>query len=72
MPIPKPKLPDIAKFDGTSTMWAVWHPEIKAKLRIDGKAFGDEKEGGKFWYFYGRLETIIRSSSAPEPALSTG
>lgn len=68
MPTPKPKLPDIAKFDGTSTMWAVWHPEIKAKLRIDGEAFGDEKEGGKFWYLYGRLDTKVQELVAPQLA----
>lgn len=41
---------------------------MKAKLRIDGKALGDDKNGGQFWYLYGRLETKVQQLVAPQLA----
>ena len=38
---PKPALPIPTKFDGKAPRFKTWLPTIKAKIRVDGQAIGD-------------------------------
>lgn len=67
----RPRLPDVDKFDGTLSMWEVWHPQIQAKLRIDAQALGDTDDA-KFWYIYGRLEKKVQALVSPQLTTSPG
>src|SRR3954447_8316009 len=61
---PKPHLPDPQKFDGKSHRFRVWLPEIKAKLRVDGEAIGDNT--ARFYYVYGNLEPTVQAMVLPQ------
>ncbi|KAM7189382.1 hypothetical protein V8F33_010070 [Rhypophila sp. PSN 637] len=64
--LPKPRLPNPDKFDGTLSTWEVWYPEMKAKLRIAQQALGEEE--AQFWYIYSRLEKKVQALVAPQIA----
>src|ERR1019366_1669599 len=52
---PKPALPHPEKFGGSSTKFDTWLPAIRAKLRTDSEALGDDI--AKFYYVYLNLES---------------
>ncbi|KAK4206345.1 hypothetical protein QBC37DRAFT_133625 [Rhypophila decipiens] len=64
--LPKPRLPNPDKFDGTLSTWEVWYPEMKAKLRITQQALDEEE--AQFWYIYSRLEKKVQALVAPQIA----
>jgi hypothetical protein len=45
-------LPNVDKFDGVLYHFDTWLPSIKAKLLVDGDAFGDLSGIGQFYYVY--------------------
>ncbi|KJZ68122.1 hypothetical protein HIM_12487 [Hirsutella minnesotensis 3608] len=61
-PRQKPTLPDPPKFDGTRKNFRPWFLEMKAKLALDRKAFGNEVE--LFAYVYARLEGTAQNMAA--------
>ena len=63
---PKPVLPDVDKFDGTSYKWDTWRPMIKAKLRVDGRALGDLT--AQFYYVYFALDSKVQAMVLPQLA----
>lgn len=65
-PKPKPILPDPVKFDSKSYHFDTWLPSIKAKLRVDDDALGDDI--ARFYYVYNRLESSVQSQVLPQLA----
>lgn len=64
--LPKPRLPDPVKFDGKAYHFDTWLPAIKAKLRVDSRALGDNI--AQFYYVYDRLESSVQSQVLPQLA----
>jgi hypothetical protein len=62
---PKPVLPDPEKFSNAS-QYHTWLPLIKAKLRIDAEAIGNDE--AQFFYLYGNLNSKIQSIVLPHLA----
>ncbi len=60
----RPVLPDLVKFDGKAYHFDKWLLSIKAKLRVDGAAFGDSI--AQFYYVYDRLESTAQSVVLPQ------
>lgn len=61
---PKPTLPHPEKFNGQSYRWDTWLPSIRAKLRVDGPAIGDDV--AQFYYVYLNLESQVQAMVLPQ------
>jgi hypothetical protein len=62
--LPRPRLPDPEKFAGSSYKFDTWLPSIKAKLRVDGTAIGNDT--AQFYYVYLNLESPVQSMVLPQ------
>lgn len=60
---PKARLPDPEKFTGAAR-YDTWLPLIKAKLRIDADAIGNDE--AQFFYLYGNLDSKIQAMVLPQ------
>lgn len=65
-PRPKPSLPDPEKFTGQQYKFDTWLPSIKAKLRVDGDAIGDDV--AQFYYVYLNLDSRVQAMVLPQLA----
>jgi len=63
-PRPRQQLPEPTKFDGKAHHFRTWLPAIKAKLRVDGQAIGDET--ARFYYVYSNLEPQVQAMVLPQ------
>lgn len=61
---PKASLPDPEKFNGQAHKFDTWLPSIKAKLRVDSKAIGDET--AQFYYVYLNLDSHVQAMVLPQ------
>lgn len=61
---PKPSLPDPEKFSGQSLKFDTWLASMKAKLRIDAPAIGDDVV--QFYYVYLNLESKVQALVLPQ------
>lgn len=61
---PKPSLPDPEKFSGQSLKFDTWLASMKAKLRIDAPAIGDDV--AQFYYVYLNLESKVQALVLPQ------
>ena len=62
---PKPALPDPEKFTGSAQKkYDTWLPSIKAKLRVDANAIGDQI--AQFYYVYLNLESHVQAMVLPQ------
>jgi hypothetical protein len=61
---PKPALPDPEKFSGQAHKFDTWLPSIKAKLRVDGPAIGDNI--AQFYYVYLNLDSHVQAMVLPQ------
>ena len=53
---PKPRLPDLKLFGGSTSDWPTWRISIENKLRVDGEAIGSPQD--QFIYVFSRLEKL--------------
>ena len=58
-PRPRQVLPEPDRFSGRVKDWDAWALTMRAKLRVDGAAIGDEN--AQFYYVYSSLGTNIQS-----------
>ena len=61
---PRPTLPDPEKFGGQTYKYDTWLPSIKAKLRVDGEAIGNDI--AQFYYVYLNLESQVQAMVLPQ------
>lgn len=61
---PKPSLPDPEKFTGQAHKFDTWLPSIRAKLRVDGAAIGDDT--AQFYYVYLNLDSHVQAMVLPQ------
>lgn len=66
----EPVLPDPRRFSGDACGFHIWLPSIKAKLRIDGDAIGDDY--AKFYYVYINLDSSVQAMLLPQVQASEG
>jgi hypothetical protein len=53
---PRPRLPDPARFAGSSSEWLSWRTVMENKLAVDGEAIGSPQD--QFAYVFSRLEKM--------------
>lgn len=63
-PRPRHCLPEPEKFNGQSFKFDTWLPSIKAKLRVDNSAIGDE--AAQFYYVFLNLESNVQAMVLPQ------
>jgi len=56
---PRQVLPEPDRFSGRAKDWDAWALAMKAKLKVDGHAIGDEN--AQFYFVYSSLDTNIQS-----------
>ena len=61
---PKPSLPDPEKFTGQAHKFDTWLPSIRAKLKVDGAAIGDDT--AQFYYVYLNLDSHVQAMVLPQ------
>ncbi|KJZ68939.1 hypothetical protein HIM_08136 [Hirsutella minnesotensis 3608] len=57
---PRQVLPEPDRFSGRAKDWDAWALAMRAKLRVDGQAIGDEN--AQFYYVYSSLDRNIQST----------
>lgn len=63
---PRQQLPEPTWFDGKPHHLRTWLPMIKAKIRVDGEALGNQV--ARFYYVYGNLEPKVQAMILPQLA----
>ena len=59
----KQVLPGVKEFSGKTKDWDVWSMSMKAKLRVDGAAIGNDE--AQFFYVYSSLSTKVQALMLP-------
>lgn len=63
---PRQQLPEPTKFDGKTHHFRTWLPAIRAKIRVDGQAIGQDT--ARFYYVYSNLEPQVQAMVLPQLA----